>query len=52
MREFPSVEADEFVTKSFLRAELATLETRLTVRIGAAIGASTASMIAAMTLLR
>ena len=71
MSEFPSVEADELVTKDFLRAELAltrgelreelaltkgelrgelaevrsemgALETRLTVRLGSAIAASTA----------
>lgn len=71
MSEFPSVEADELVTKQFLRAELAltkgelrgeisslrselrgeiaavrtemgALETRLTVRLGSAIAASTA----------
>ena len=71
MSEFPSVEAQELVTKDFLRAELAlfrtevnteigelrselrtetgslraemaALETRLTTRLGAAIGASTA----------
>ena len=38
----PSVEADELVTKQFLRAELAELESRLTVRLGSAIAASTA----------
>lgn len=56
MSEFPSVEAAELVTKDFLRAELAVLrceigelhsemaalETRLTTRLGAAIGVSTA----------
>ncbi|HEU5085782.1 MAG TPA: hypothetical protein VFU14_20740, partial [Acidimicrobiales bacterium] len=36
MSEFPSVEADELVTKQFLRAELAELESRLLVRLGAA----------------
>lgn len=41
MTEFPSVEADELVTKQFLRAELATLETRLTLRMGAMFMAST-----------
>ena len=70
MSEFPSVEAEELVTKDFLRAELGTtradsrsemaglssglraemamlrsdmgtLETRLTIRIGAAFAAST-----------
>ena len=42
MSEFPSVEADELVTKQFLRAELAELESRLLLRLGAAVGASTA----------
>ena len=51
MSEFPSVEADELVTKQFLRAELAELEARLTVRLGAAIAASTAALVAAIGLL-
>lgn len=51
MSEFPSIEADELATKDFLRAELKSLETRLTVRIGAAIAASTGLMVA-MDLLR
>jgi hypothetical protein len=49
MSQFPSIEADELVTKQFLRAELAelrvemgALESRLTVRLGSAIAASTA----------
>ncbi len=53
MSEFPSVEAQELVTKDFLRAELALtrgelraeiggLESRLTLRIGSAIAATTA----------
>lgn len=50
MSEFPSVEADELVTKQFLRAELAELESRLTLRLGSAIAASTA-LLAAMGLL-
>ena len=69
MSEFPSVEAEELVTKQFLRAELAltkgelraelgelraeltALETRLTLRLGSAIAASTAVLIAAFGLL-
>ena len=35
MSEFPGSEGDELVTKSFLRAELATMETKLTLRVGA-----------------
>ncbi len=35
MSEFPGSEGDELVTKSFLRAELANLETKLTLRVGA-----------------
>jgi len=35
MSEFPASEGDELVTKSFLRAELASLETKLTLRMGA-----------------
>jgi hypothetical protein len=64
MTEFPSIEADELVTKQFLRAELAdlrtelrgdiaglrldmaSLETRLTLRIGAAMAAQTAVLAA------
>jgi predicted O-methyltransferase YrrM len=42
MSEFPASEAEELVTKQFLRAELAELENRLTVRLGAALGVSTA----------
>ena len=65
MSEFPSIEAQELVTKDFLRAELAgieaklagfdaqlaALEGRLTVRIGSAIAASTGLMVAAIALL-
>ena len=40
MSEFPSVEADELVTKQFLRAELAELESRLLLRLGAALAGS------------
>lgn len=50
MSEFPSIEADELVTKQFLRSELAELEQRLTMRLGAAIAASTA-LLAAVGLL-
>ena len=39
MSEFPSVEADELVTKDFLRAELAELQNRLMVRVYAGLGA-------------
>ena len=46
MSEFPSVEADELVTKDFLRAELAELEARLMLRLGSAIAASTALLAA------
>jgi len=53
MSQFPAVEADTLVTRDHLRAELAelraelrgemgSLETRLTVRLGSAIAASTA----------
>lgn len=46
MSEFPASDADELVTKQFLRAELAELENRMTTRLmrtlGGAIGASTA----------
>lgn len=42
MTEFPSVEADELVTKDFLRAELAELQNRLTVRMSGMIAVSTA----------
>ena len=48
MTAFPSLEADELVTRGHLRAELAELrqemaamETRLTVRLGGAIAAQT-----------
>jgi hypothetical protein len=37
---------------SGLRGEMAALENRLTVRLGAAIGASTSLMLAALALLR
>lgn len=47
MTELPAREADELVTKEFLRAELATLETKLTVRMGAMLTLST-SVLAAM----
>ena len=58
MSEYPSFEADELVTKQFLRAELAglrtelaELENRLTVRLGGAIASSTA-VVAALVMLR
>jgi hypothetical protein len=46
MSQFPSIEADELVTKDFLRAELAELEARLMLRLGSAIAASTALLAA------
>jgi hypothetical protein len=49
--QFPSTDADELVTKQFLCAELAELKARLTVRLGAAIAAGTAALLAAMGLL-
>ncbi|MGH9274427.1 MAG: hypothetical protein ACRDZU_07250 [Acidimicrobiales bacterium] len=52
MSEFPSYDGDELVTKQFLRAEMAELETRITTRLGAAIAASTSIMLAAVALLR
>jgi hypothetical protein len=42
MSELPATEATELVTKDYLRAELAELKASLTVRLGAAIAASTA----------
>jgi hypothetical protein len=50
MSQFPSSEADELVTKDYLRAELAELEARLMLRLGSAIAASTA-LLAAIGLL-
>ena len=60
MSEFPSVEADELVTKQFLRAELAEsmgslrteiaqLEKRLTLRLGAGLSVSTAILASLIT---
>lgn len=53
MSEFPSLEADELVTKQFLRAELAELRTELaeamhrqTVMLGGAIAGATALLAA------
>ena len=58
MSQYHSVEGDVLVTRDHLRAELAeiradmgALETRLTVRLGSAIAASTALQLAAMGLL-
>ena len=48
MTEFPASDADELVTKEFLRAELAELTNRLTVRIVGMIVALVA-MIEALT---
>ena len=50
MSEFPSIEADELVTKQYLRAELAELETRLMLRLGGAIAASTMLVLGAIGL--
>ena len=57
MSEFPSVEADELVTKQFLRAELAELRTemaeafhRQTIWLGGAIAGATALLAAIGTL--
>jgi len=52
MTQYPSIEADELVTKQFLRAELATLENRITLRLGAALAAQTTLLLAAIGLLR
>jgi len=55
MSEFPSVEADELVTRQFLRAELADLRAefrgelhRQTLWLAGAVGGSTALMLAAL----
>ena len=48
MSEFPSVEADELVTKQFLRAELAEALHRQTVWLGGAIAGATALVLAAL----
>ena len=56
MSEFPSSEAEELVTRQFLRAELAelrsemgALENRLTVRLGTALAAMTAVLATLIT---
>lgn len=49
MSEFPSAEADELVTKQFLRAELTELENRLTLRLGGALAAMTAILATLIT---
>ncbi|HUG74974.1 MAG TPA: hypothetical protein VMM81_04800 [Acidimicrobiia bacterium] len=46
MSEFPSVEADELVTKAFLRAELAERFHQQTVWFGGALAAATALLAA------
>lgn len=51
MSEFPSVEADELVTKQFLRAELAEALHRQTVWLGGAIAGATALVLAAISAL-
>ena len=48
MSEFPSLEADELVTKQFLRAELAEALHRQTVWLGGAIAGATALVLAAI----
>ncbi len=50
MSEFPSSEADELVTKQFLRAEMAALETRLTLRLGGGLAAMTAVLATLITI--
>ena len=50
MSEFPASDADELVTRQFLRAELAELNQALTVRLGAAVGAATAILATLITL--
>ena len=50
MSEFPSIEAQELVTKDFLRAELAELKSTMLVWLGSGIAASTA-LLAAIGLL-
>jgi hypothetical protein len=52
MSEFPSVEAQELVTKDFLRAELAELKSSTLISLGSAIAASTGVLLAAVALLR
>jgi hypothetical protein len=46
MSELPVAEAEQLVTREYLRAELAEMEARLTTRLGAAIAASTAFLAA------
>lgn len=48
MSEFPSVEADELVTKQFLRTELAEALHRQTLWLGGAIAGATALVLAAI----
>ncbi len=50
MSEFPSLEADELVTKQFLRAELAEALHRQTVWLGGAIAGATTLLAAIGTL--
>jgi hypothetical protein len=50
MSQFPASEAEELVTKQFLRAELAELENRLMLRLGGAMGVMTALLGALITL--
>lgn len=61
MSTYPAFEAEEYVSKEFLRAELAelrselrtemgALENRMTARLGGAIGASTSIMLTAFAL--
>ncbi len=48
MTQYPSIEADELVTKQFLRAELAEALHRQTVWLGGAIAGATALVLAAL----
>jgi hypothetical protein len=52
MSEFPTYEGEELVTKEFLRAELAELENRVTLRLGGALAGQTTLLLAVMVLLR
>jgi hypothetical protein len=52
MTEFPTYEPDELVTKGFLRAELAELETRLTLRMGAGFVAIATLFVATIAVIR
>jgi hypothetical protein len=51
MPEFPASDADELVTKQFLRAELAEFQTRLTWKLVRALGVSVGSSTTVLALL-